>query len=235
MEMPFLEHLEELRRRTIVSLVAVGAGFAVGWVYLAEGILRSLETDLLGGMKLKALTPLAAALARMRISLVVGIVIGLPVIVYELLAFLVPALKPSEKRLVIVMLVPAVALFLIGLAFGYLVMVPFTMDFLQTMFNEDLIENMWSVDNTVSFIFLMLVVFGSIFEYPLIAGLLARLGVLSPGFLRKNRPLAVIGILVVAAVITPDPTMVSQIIVAIPMYVLYEIGIVVASVVYTEG
>ncbi len=78
----------------------------------------------------------------------------------------------------------------------------------------------------------MLLVFGSVFEYPLIAAMLARLGIVSPGFLKKNRPLAVIGILVVAAVITPDPTMVSQIIVSIPMYVLYELGILVASLVY---
>lgn len=230
--MSFFDHLEELRRRLVVSLVAVGAGFGIGWIFLAERILLTMENDVLGGMRLKALTPLAAALARMKISLVVGVVIALPVLAYEFFSFVVPALKPNEKKLVIMLIPPATVLFLLGLGFGYLIMIPFTMDFLRTMFDEALIENMWAVDKTISFIFLMLLVFGSVFEYPLIAAMLARLGIVSPEFLKKNRPLAVIGILVVAAVITPDPTMVSQVIVSIPMYVLYELGIIVASLVY---
>lgn len=233
-DISFFDHIEELRRRLIISIVAVAAGFAFGWIYLAERILRIIETDILGGMKLTALTPLAAALARMKISLVVGIVLSSPVIAYELLAFIIPALKPKEKKLAFKLFIPAVALFLIGLSFGYFIIIPFTMDFLRSMFQEDLIVNMWSVDQTVSFIFLMLLVFGSVFEYPLIATMLASLGVASPRFFKKNRPLALIGILIIAAVITPDPTMVSQIIVAIPMYLLYELGILLSSLVYPK-
>ncbi len=231
-DMSFFGHLEELRRRLVISIVAIGVGFAAGWVLLAERILRSIEVDILGGMKLTALTPLAAALARMKISLVIGLVVASPIVAYEFLAFVIPALKPKEKRLVYKLVIPAVALFLVGLSFGYLVMVPLTMNFLMGMFKEDLIVNMWGVDQTISFIFLMLIAFGAIFEYPLVAGMVSSLGFVGPDFFRRNRPLAVIGILVVAAVITPDPTMVSQIVVAVPMYILYEVGILLSSLVY---
>lgn len=230
--MSFFGHLEELRRRLVISIVSIGVGFAAGWVFLAERILRSIEVDILGGMKLTALTPLAAALARMKISLVIGLVVASPIVAYEFLAFVIPALKPKEKRLVYKLVLPAVALFLVGLSFGYLVMVPLTMNFLMGMFKEDLIVNMWGVDQTISFIFLMLIAFGAIFEYPLVAGMVSSLGFVGPDFFRRNRPLAVIGILVVAAVITPDPTMVSQIVVAVPMYILYEVGILLSSLVY---
>jgi sec-independent protein translocase protein TatC len=231
-DMSFFDHLEELRRRLIIAIVAIGAGFVAGWVFLAEWSRRSIEADILGGMKLTALTPLAAALARMKISLVIGLVAASPVVAYEFLAFVIPALKPKEKRLIYKLVIPAVALFLVGLSFGYLVMVPLTMNFLMGMFKEDLIVNMWGVDQTISFIFLMLVAFGAIFEYPLVAGMVSSLGLVGPDFFRKNRPLAVIGILVVAAVITPDPTMISQIVVAVPMYILYEVGILLSSLVY---
>jgi sec-independent protein translocase protein TatC len=170
----------------------------------------------------------------MKISLVVGLVLASPVIAYEFLAFVIPALKKKEKRLVLKLLVPAIVLFLVGLCFGYFVMIPLTMNFLMGMFKDDLIVNMWGIDQTISFIFLMLMVFGAIFEYPLVAALFSSLGIVSPQFFRKNRPIALIGILIIAAVVTPDPTMVSQIVVAIPMYALYELGIIVSSVVYPK-
>jgi sec-independent protein translocase protein TatC len=232
--MTFFEHLEELRRRVMISLLALAAGFAIGWLFLAEEILKNIEDAILGGMKLTALTPLAAALARMKISLVVALVIASPIIAYEFFAFVIPALKPKEKRLALKLLVPAVVLFLVGLSFGYFVMIPVTMNFLMSIFQEDLIVNMWGVDQTISFIFLMLLVFGAIFEYPLIAAMLSSMGMVSPDFFRKNRPLAVIGILVIAAIITPDPTMVSQIIVAVPMYVLFELGILLSRLFYPK-
>ena len=230
--MSFFEHLEELRRRLVVSMVALAAGFGIGWLFLAEEILKNVETTILGGMKLTALTPLAAALSRMKISLVVGLVLASPILAYEFFAFLIPALKPKEKRLVFKLLIPSVVLFLVGLSFGYFVMIPVTMNFLMGMFEEDLIVNMWGVDQTISFIFLMLLVFGAIFEYPLIAAMLSSMGMVSPEFFKRNRPLAIVGILIVAAVITPDPTMVSQIIVAVPMYVLFELGILLSKLFY---
>jgi len=233
-EMPFFDHLEELRRRMVVSIAAIAIGFVIGWTFFAETILQTIETKMLGNMKLTALTPLAAAMARMKIALVVGFALASPLLAYEFFAFVIPALRPKEKRLVLKLLAPAVGLFLAGLAFGYFVMVPFTMNFLRTILRGDLIVNMWSVDQTVSFVFLMLLVFGSVFEYPLIVTLLASMGVVSPQFFRKNRPLALIVILIVAAVITPDPTMVSQIIVTIPMYILFELGIVLSGLAYPK-
>ena len=233
-EMSFFEHMEELRRRLIIAIIAIGAGFSIGWAFLAEPILRSIEADILGGMKLTALTPLAAAVARMKISLVVGLVIACPVVAYEFLAFVIPALRPKEKRLVLRLLVPAIALFLVGLSFGYFVMIPTTMNFLMSMLKNDLIVNMWGVDQTISFIFLMLLAFGAIFEYPLIAGMLSSMGFVGPDFFRRNRSIALIAILIIAAVITPDPTMISQIVVAVPMYLLYEVGILLSSLVYPK-
>ena len=117
-EMSFFEHLEELRRRLVVSMVALAAGFGIGWLFLAEEILKNVETTILGGMKLTALTPLAAALSRMKISLVVGLVLASPILAYEFFAFLILALKPKEKRLVFKLLIPSVVLFLVGLSFG---------------------------------------------------------------------------------------------------------------------
>jgi len=232
--MPFLDHLEELRSRLIISIVSVGAAFTISWTFLSEEVLRIVERDFLGGMKLVALTPLAAALARMRISLMLALLISSPVWAYEILAFVLPALKPGEKRLAAKIIAPALILMVLGVSFGYFVMVPTTIDFLKGMLNQDLVTNMWSVDQTISFVFLMLVVFGLIFEYPLAIAILSNMGVVSPQTLKKNRPIALIAILVVAAVITPDPTMVSQIIVSIPMYILYEVGILCSSALYPK-
>jgi sec-independent protein translocase protein TatC len=170
----------------------------------------------------------------MKISLVVALVLASPIIAYQFFSFVIPALRPKEKSLAIKLLAPAVALFLVGLSFGYFVMVPVTMNFLMSMFQDDLIVNMWGVDQTISFIFLMLLVFGAIFEYPLIAAMLSSMGMVSPDSFGKNRPLAVIGILVIAAVITPDPTMVSQVIVAVPMYALFELGILLSKIFYPK-
>ena len=235
-EMSFFDHLEELRRRLVISVVALAAGFGIGWLFLAEEILKNIEYSVLGGMKLTALTPLAAALARMKISLVVALVLASPVLAYEFFAFVIPALRPKEKRLALKLILPSIALFLVGLSFGYFVMIPVTMNFLMSMYQDDQSVNMWGVDQTISFIFLMLMVFGAIFEYPLIAAMLSSLGMVSPGFFQKNRPLAVVGILIIAAVITPDPTMVSQVIVAVPMYALFEMGILLSRIFYSgEG
>ncbi len=233
--MPFLDHIEELRRRLVISILSIGAGFTLSWTFLSEQVLRIIERDFLSGMKLIALTPLAAALARMRISLMLALLVSSPIWGYEALAFLLPALRPSEKRLAAKMILPALLLMVLGVTFGYVVMVPITMDFLKGMLSQDLITNMWSVDQTVSFIFLMLIVFGLIFEYPLGIAILSSMGVVSPQTLKKNRAVALIAILIVAAVITPDPTMVSQIIVSIPMYLLYEVGILSSSLLYPKG
>jgi len=232
--MPFLDHLEELRSRLIISIVSVGAAFTISWTFLSEEVLRIVERDFLGGMKLVALTPLAAALARMRISLMLALLISSPVWAYEILAFVLPALRPGEKRLAAKIIAPALILMILGVSFGYFVMVPITIDFLKGMLSQELVTNMWSVDQTISFVFLMLVVFGLIFEYPLAIAILSNMGVVSPQTLKKNRPIALIAILVVAAVITPDPTMVSQIVVSIPMYILYEVGILCSSVLYPK-
>ena len=220
----YAPHLEELRRRTITSIAILGITSCIGWA-ISGKVLETISRWYMSGAQLTAITPLDAAFARMNVSLATGFVLAFPVVLYEALAFVIPALKPEEKRMVYRAIAPGIGLFAVGVIFGGSVVLPVTMRFLSKIVSPNVITYIWSVNKTVSFILGMLIAFGVIFEYPLVAVVLIKTGIVKVETLKKHRRLAALIILIIAGIITPDPTFFCQMMVAVPMYALYELGI----------
>lgn len=161
-------------------------------------------------------------------SLIIGLVLCIPYATVELWWFVKPALKPFEKKIARKAALWSCLLFLVGTAFGYFVIFPFTVNFLGTYSVSNNIENLISFSSYISTMIGIVFWTGVVFELPIIILFFAKLGLLSPSFLVRNRKIAIVIILVVAAIITP-PDVLSQIIVSIPLIILYEVGIVIAK------
>jgi sec-independent protein translocase protein TatC len=236
-DMPFLDHLEELRWRLLKALAA----FLVAAI-VAFGVLLSSKVDVIGMLARPALPylpsgkliftkPTAAFSILMNLSVGIGIVVASPVVLYQAWAFLSPALYRHEKRMVVPVLFGATLLFLAGAALAFFVVMPFTLKFLFGIQSAS-IAPMLSATEYFDFAFGMALAFGAVFELPILILALTALGIVSPALLNRFRRHAVVGCVVVAAFITPggDPT--SLLALSIPLYVLYELSVVLSIVVY---
>jgi sec-independent protein translocase protein TatC len=236
-DMPFLDHLEELRWRLLKALAA----FLVAAI-VAFGVLLSSKVDVIGMLARPALPylpsgkliftkPTAAFSILMNLSVGIGIVVASPVVLYQAWAFLSPALYRHEKRMVVPVLVGATLLFLAGAALAFFVVMPFTLKFLFGIQSAS-IAPMLSATEYFDFAFGMALAFGAVFELPILILALTALGIVSPALLNRFRRHAIVGCVVVAAFITPggDPT--SLLALSIPLYVLYELSVVLSIVVY---
>lgn len=166
----------------------------------------------------------------MWIALLGGIIIAFPYVLYEIWKFIKPALKDSESRPAKWFVLVASILFLIGILFGYFLLFPMSYNFLinYNVSDSGIVQTNNTLDDYISLISTMTLISGVVFELPILVYFLTRLGILTPDFMRKYRKYAVVVILIVAAVITPSPDVTSQMVVAIPMYLLYEISIFVS-------
>ncbi|HEY8450599.1 MAG TPA: twin-arginine translocase subunit TatC [Bacillota bacterium] len=220
--MPLTEHLEELRRRLLIVLVP--------WVVLV-GVAFTQADALLGLLArpagtLVTLSPAEAFLTSLRLAAYVGTAAVSPLALYQAIAFVVPGLEPHERRLLLTVVPFAAVLFVGGVAFGYLLVLPLAWRFLLG-FAPANITPMISLGRYLSFVAGLTLPFGVVFELPVVVFLLARLGIVSAAFLRAQRKYALLLILVVAAVLTP-PDVISQLLMAAPLYVLYEVSIWIA-------
>lgn len=228
--LPLSDHLEELRTRLIRSLIAlgIGTGLCYNW---AESIYRELLHPLLinlpGNSRLIFTELTEAFLTYFKVALWGGFVLASPVIFYQAWRFVSPGLYRKERKLVIVCAGWSTAGFLGGMAFGYFVAIPQVFSFFLS-FGRSLIVPMPSMKESLSLILRLLMIFGVMFELPLIMYLLGRAGILTTALLRKGRKLAVLGILLLAAVLTP-PDVVSQVLIALPLYALFEAGILLCA------
>lgn len=227
-------HLFELRDRLIKSALAVGIGTAIGfWIVnspflLGQQLPDFLISQLAPGETLQALTVGETFISYMRIALVVGFAIAMPVIVYQVIAFFSPGLLPQEKRIVYTALPFVTELFLAGLAFGWFFTIPAALNFLLHYGETELIRPQPSLESFISTVAALLLWNGVIFEMPALVYLLARLGIVSAQTLARTRRYAIVVITVIAAIITPTPDPWNLLILAIPMYLLYELGILLA-------
>lgn len=214
-------HLGELRRRISVILAAVGIGFG-GSFYFSEVILDALTRPVKTGLIFTG--PTEALWSHFKVALLSGLLFSLPVILHQIYRFIAPGLYPRERRNVIPFIFFGTVSFLLGLSFCYFIVLPFGIGFLLTYKTGSLIP-MISVGSYVDFVIKFLLAFGVIFELPVAIIFLSRLGVLTPAFLSRNRKYAVLIIFIVAAVLTPTPDVFNQLLMAIPLILLYEIGI----------
>lgn len=220
--MTILEHLAELRRRLFVSGIAF-LGAAVLCFARVE-LIRSVITGPLGKMPFVFLSPPEALTANLRLSFIAGAVLALPVFLYQGLAFLFPAFYRREKMFFLAVLSGAFVLFSLGTCFAYRVVLPFSLRFFLGFSTAEL-EPYFNISDYISFAVFLILACGLTFQLPLITWAFGRAGFLSSAFLRRHRKIALLGILILAAVITP-PDVVSQLIMAGPLLLLYELGVI---------
>jgi sec-independent protein translocase protein TatC len=231
-KMPFMAHLEELRTRLIICCIAVGIGFAVSYSFKERvfGLLmRPLATVMSPGQKMIFTALPEAFFSYLKAALLAGLILAAPVILYEMWLFIAPGLYSHERRVALPMVFLSTCFFVGGVCFAYFIVFPFAFKYLLG-FETDLVEPLPSMREYFGLASTLLVAFGFIFQLPLILTVLARIGVLTPRFLSKNRKYAVLLFFVVAAILTPTPDIVNQFLMAGPLIVLYEISIVGAKI-----
>ena len=220
-EMAFFDHLDELRRRLIYIAIAVVISAIVSFLFI--DVILDFITRPARDLELIYTTPAEAFMSQIRLALIVGVVVVLPFIFYQILAFIMPALRESEKKAVIPLIGLMVFLFALGISFGYYVVFPFALTFFLGFATEQLLAY-FKISEYISFVVAFLVAFGVVFQVPLVFWFLGYLSILSSDLLRRNRKFAVLIVAILSAVITP-PDLFSQVLMIGPMMVLYEVGI----------
>jgi sec-independent protein translocase protein TatC len=236
-EETFISHLVELRDRIIRAGVSVIVVF-IALVYWAPNIFRLLARPLMQnlpqGGKMIVTDVTGSFFVPMKVTMLVAFVIALPFVLYQIWAFVAPGLYQHEKKLVVPLVGSSYILFLGGMAFAYFVVFP-TIFRVMAHYNAPLGAEMTTdIDNYLSFVLTMFIAFGVTFEVPIVVVLLVRMGVLTVKKLRQVRPYVIVGAFVVSAVVTP-PDVFSQLILAVPLIVLYEAGIIAARIFVGTG
>jgi len=244
--MPFLSHLEELRKRLIISFSAIGVAFVLAF-NVREYCIRLLQWPLMTDIvvarkfpfilfqgkppiaKLTALGPAETLWTHFKVAFIVGVMLALPVVLHQIWKFIEPGLLANEKRFALPFVILSTICFFIGVAFCFLIVLPMALQFLLTF--DPAIQQMPRFGEYVDFTLKFLLAFGVIFELPLAITIAARMGMVTPQFLARNRKNAILLNFVVAAILTPTPDVFNQALMALPMCALYEVGIVAARVV----
>jgi sec-independent protein translocase protein TatC len=231
-EAPFVSHLIELRDRLIRAVIAIGIAFAVlafwpGPAGLYDLLAAPMVAHLPKGATLIATNVISPILVPLKITLMAAFMLALPVVLYQLWAFVAPGLYSHEKRLVLPLVVSSTVLFVAGVAFCYFLVIPGMSKFIQA-FAPSAITAAPDIEQYFGFVLTLFLVFGIAFEVPIAVIVLARMGIVSIAQLRKSRGYFIVGAFIVAAVVTP-PDVISQLALAVPMCVLYELGILAAQ------
>lgn len=230
-KMPIMSHLRELRERLIKSAIAIVVGTAIGFIF-GEQILEVLKAPA-GNIKLQAIELVENLSIYFKVALTSGIIITMPFLVYQLLAYVSPGLTSKEKRFIYQVLPAVTIMFLGGVAFAYFVALPPALKFLLG-FMSDVAEPQIRISDYVNVVTRLIVAVGLVFEAPIIIMFLARIGVVSPQWLAKRRKIWVVLAFVIAAIITPTFDPINQSIVAIPLILLLELGILLSRLVYKK-
>jgi sec-independent protein translocase protein TatC len=226
-ELNLVDHLDELRKRLIITAVAFVGFFVIGFMYVEE-IYSWFVRDL--DVKLIVLGPSDIVWIYFMLATLIAIAGTIPVLAFQIWLFVKPALKPIEKRISLSYIPALFILFIIGLAFGYFVIFPTVLNFLVELSGDMLVTN-FTADKYFRFIMNMTIPFGILFELPVVVMFLTSLGIINPYVLTKIRKYAYFVLIVISVVISP-PDFMSDILVTIPLLVLYEISINLSKIVY---
>ncbi|MBK9941217.1 MAG: twin-arginine translocase subunit TatC [Kouleothrix sp.] len=235
-------HLVELRNRLSKALLAVLVGTVLGfWLVNSTWLLGDTIPNLLirhfvpPEIKLQFIEPAEAFVSYMRVALVIGVALAVPVIVYQLIAFFIPGLLPHEQRILFTALPFVTELFVAGLAFGWFFTIPAALSFLFTFGTSARIEAQPTFESFISTVATLMLWNGLIFELPAVIYLLARLGIVNTAMLKRTRRYAIVIIVIAAAIITPTGDPYNLLLLAVPMYLLYELGILLARFVPAQA
>ena len=229
-KLPLTEHLAELRGRIFKVVIAWVIGTALAWSFTEEifGFLLEPAVAALGGedRPLQAIAPTEIFFTYLKCALLAGVIFALPVIFWQLWAFVAPGLYPGEKNAILPFVLVSTALFTGGAVFGYTIVFPLMFDFL-TGFDNEFVRSAWTMREVFALTTRLFLAFGVAFELPVVVFFLAMAGIVDAPTLLRGTPYAVLGVFITAAILTP-PDWVSQIFLAVPMVVLYLLGVGVA-------
>ncbi|MBP7055811.1 MAG: twin-arginine translocase subunit TatC [Candidatus Omnitrophica bacterium] len=221
LKMTVVEHLDELRSRLIVSLAAVVVSSCLAFwkvkVIVQWMIIPPVD-------RLVFFSPAEAFTAYCKVAVFAGIILASPVILFQIWSFVSSGLESGERRTALLYIPFAVALFLCGAAFAFFIVIPWALDFLINFAGPEMVP-MISISKYLSFIIMLVLIFGVVFEFPVAVILLTKLGLVNAGLLSRNRKYAIVIIFIAAAVLTPTPDAFTMILMAVPMVVLYEMSI----------
>lgn len=222
-EMPFTEHLRELRTRLLVCIGTVG-GIAVLLFWPSKFAIQWMQAQYLHGTPLNAFGLADVLFTELKFSVIGGIVVGLPMLFYQIWMFVVPAIHPRTRRMVYSFIVPSLLLALAGLAFAHFVVIPRVVSALISM-TKEIATPTFGVGETLGFILILFGLFAIIFQLPIVLIGLARLGIVNGRWLGKYRRHALFAMVVAGGIAAPDGNPVTMALLALPMYVLYEISV----------
>ncbi|MEM9533463.1 MAG: twin-arginine translocase subunit TatC [Pseudomonadota bacterium] len=230
-EQSFLSHLVELRQRVLYAVVAV-VGITLCLLPFSRDIYNFLAAPLLAqlpeGVTMVAVEIASPFLTPFKMTLLTGVFLAMPVIIYQLWAFVAPGLYQHEKRIAVPILVSSCGLFYLGCAFAYFLVFPLVFAFFNAVTPEG-VTFMPDIAHYLSFLLLIFFAFGMAFEVPIVVFILLALGVTTAEELKKHRPYVIVGAFTVGMLLTP-PDVISQTLLALPMWVLYELGIIISKI-----
>jgi sec-independent protein translocase protein TatC len=229
-KMTLVEHLDELRWRISVSIAAIVIGACVAF-WKIQAILKLLMLPPVD--HLAFFSPTEAFFEFCKLACFAGLFFASPVVIYQIWAFISAGLTQKEKRTVLFALPFSIALFLGGAVFAYFFVLPWALKFLID-FAGPYVYPILSLSKYLSFVTMLLLAFGIVFEMPIAVLILAELGIVSPSFLSRNRKFAIVAIFIAAAVLTPTPDAFTQCLMAVPMLILYEVSIWVSKLAYKK-
>jgi sec-independent protein translocase protein TatC len=233
-EMPFLDHLEELRWRILWSVLAVVVFTIIGFFLVTRfdvlGLLVAPIAPFLGDSKLKYLSPTEPFFVTLKLALTVGLLLASPIIIFQIWAFLSPALLPSEKRAIVPSLYFGLVLFTVGVAMAYYIALPVTLQFTMGFQTESL-EQSIVISEYLSVVIRLLLAFGVVFELPVVILALTFVGLVTPEFLAEKRRHAIALITVLCALITPGDVITLTVMMMVPLVLLYELSITLSKLV----
>jgi len=242
----FWDHLEELRKRIIISIIFIAIGATAGF-YFSEDLLYIIEFPLRSELhlsvhapyisminiahplKLVFIKPIEAIWTYLKLGLIAGLIITLPFVLYEFWLFIKPGLYPNERKYVRLFVVSGGVFFIIGGAFSFFIVLPFAVHFLLSVGGGNLVP-MISVGEYVDFCLQLMLSFGLIFELPFAILILVAIGIVTPNGLAKMRRYAIVGAFVLGAILSPSPDVFNQTLIAVPLILLYELGILLARI-----
>jgi sec-independent protein translocase protein TatC len=233
-QLTLFEHLDELRKRIFAALIALVVGVVVAMVFndlLFDLLLRPLPA---GMDQITTFSPAEPFMVSLKVWVITGIIMASPFLIYQFWSFVGPAFTTSEKRYFIPVVFSCTALFLGGIAFAYVVVLPRGLDFLLN-FNKGFFNVQNRASDYFTFVAFFLLAFGLTFEMPVVLVLLAKVGVVDDRFLRRNRRYAILIEALLAAVLTPSQDAFSMLALFVPLIILYEVSIVLARVVQPKG
>ncbi|MDI7743613.1 twin-arginine translocase subunit TatC [Lysinibacillus fusiformis] len=228
-ELTVIEHIEELRKRLLICAVFFVLALIVSF-YFAKPIIKSIQlSEQAEQLTLNAFNVGDPLTVYLEVTFIVALIITSPIILYQLWAFITPGLHETERKATLKYIPYAFLLFIVGLAFAYYILLPNVMNFMMQLSNDLDIQQTIGINEYFGFLFKLVVPFGVIFELPVVMLFLARLGILNPQLMVKFRKYAYFVLFVIAVLVAP-PDIISYIMISIPLFVLYEISIIIARI-----